>query len=59
MYELEEEQLHELARLFMDQFSFPNMSLEDFLMAYSEELTDDERNLGHFILSLFETYSRK
>jgi hypothetical protein len=49
-----EEKLHELAILFMNQFSFKRgMSLDEFLSEYSEELTDDERNLGHHILSMF------
>jgi hypothetical protein len=46
--------LHELARLFMDQFSFKrDMSLDEFLSEYREKLTDDERNLGYCILQLF------
>ena len=55
MKRISEEALHELARLFMDQFSFENMSLDDFLDKYRDELTDDERNLGNHILSLFDT----
>lgn len=48
-------QMHELAILFMNQFSFErDMSLDEFLSKYSEELTDDERNLGHHILQMFE-----
>lgn len=51
-----EEKLHELARLFMDQFSFKrDMSLDEFLHEHNERLTDDERNLGYHILSLFDT----
>lgn len=58
MYELEEEKLHELARLFMGQFNFTQMSLDEYLLTYSEQLTDDERNLGHFILSLFDNLKK-
>jgi hypothetical protein len=50
---MNEQQLHELARLFMDQFSYEECSLDEFLDTYNEELTDDERNLGYFILRLF------
>ena len=55
MYNLEEEKLHELARLFMDQFTFSESksSLDEYLIEYSEELTDDERNLGYHILNMF------
>jgi hypothetical protein len=54
MYNLEEEKLHELARLFMDQFSFRiALSLDEFLAEHNEELTDDERNLGYHILNMF------
>ena len=50
---MDENQLHELARLFMDQFPFEHMSLDEWLHEHSEDLTDDERNLGHYISSLF------
>lgn len=50
---MDENQLHELARLFMYQFAFNPMSLDEWLCEHSEDLTDDERNLGHYILSLF------
>lgn len=54
MYEINEDQLHELARLFMDQFNFSiALSLDGFLMEHRDELTDDERNLGFFILDMF------
>ena len=54
MKEVQEEMLHELARLFMDQFSLErDMSLDEFLQIHRDKLTDDERNLGHHILSLF------
>jgi len=51
---MNEEHLHELARLFMYQFSFELMSLDEWLAEHSEELTDDERNLGYYILGLFD-----
>jgi len=51
---VKEETLHELALLFMSQFSFGSgKSLDEFLSEHSEELTDDERNLGHHILQMF------
>jgi hypothetical protein len=53
MIHIDEDKLHELARLFMDQFSFPPASLDDWLIDNSEELTDDERNLGWYISDLF------
>ena len=56
-----ENQLHELAILFMSQFSMEQMSLDEYLIEHCEELTDDERNLGSFILGLFDqiTYTNK
>lgn len=51
---VKEETMHELALLFMKQFSFGlNLSLDEFLDEHSEDLTDDERNLGHHILQMF------
>lgn len=53
--EIKEEKLHELALLFMGQFSFGlKLSLDEFLAEHSEELTDDERNLGYHILQMFD-----
>lgn len=51
---MNEEKMHELARLFMDQFNFEALSLDEWLTIHSEDLTDDERNLGYYILNLFE-----
>ncbi len=51
---MEQEDLHELARLFMYQFNRKLMSLDEYLCQYNEELTDDERNLGYYILDLFD-----
>ena len=50
---MDEDKLHELARLFMYQFAFESMSLDEWLSVHSEDLTDDERNLGYYISSLF------
>jgi hypothetical protein len=52
---MDQDKLHELARLFMYQFSFNPLSLDEWLLEYGEELTDDERNLGYFILDLIDT----
>jgi hypothetical protein len=50
-----EEKLHELARMFMYQFpDLPMGSLDEFLMEYREELTDEQYELGTYILTLFE-----
>jgi|LauGreDrversion4_2_1035121.scaffolds.fasta_scaffold2026249_1 hypothetical protein len=48
-----EEKLHNIARLFMNQFCYTPASLDEWLYEHSEELTDDERNLGYAILELF------
>lgn len=54
---MEEEHIHQLARLFMDQFSqLKPYSLDEFLLEYDDKLTDDERNLGYYILTLFEKF---
>ena len=52
---MDQDKLHELARLFMYQFYFKPLSLDEWLLEYGEELTDDERNLGYFILDLIDT----
>ena len=50
-----EEKLHELARMFMYQFpDLGTLSLDEFLMEYREELTDEQYELGTYILTLFE-----
>jgi len=50
-----EEKLHELARMFMCQFpDLEETSLDEFLMEYREELTDEQYELGTYILTLFE-----
>ena len=49
-----EEKLHELARMFMYQFpDLETLSLDEFLMEYREELTDEQYELGTYILTLF------
>ena len=50
---ISEEKLHNIARLFMDQFCFASASLDEWLIENREELSDDERNLGYAILELF------
>ena len=50
-----EEKLHELARMFMYQFpDLEETSLDEFLIEYREELTDEQYELGSYILTLFE-----
>ena len=49
------EKLHELARMFMYQFpDLETLSLDEFLMEYREEFTDEQYDLGRYILNLFE-----
>ena len=49
-----ENDMHELARMFMDQFpTLDEMSLDEFLYEYNEELTDEQNELGHHILDMF------
>jgi hypothetical protein len=49
-----EEQLHELARMFMYQFpELTPLSLDEFLLEYQESLTQEQINLGYAILELF------
>jgi hypothetical protein len=50
---MKEDQLHELANLFMSQFVYEPCSLDDFLYDYKATLTEDELNLGNYILKLF------
>ena len=50
-----EDNLHELATLFMYQFhDLEESSLDEFLMEYREEMTDEQYALGTYILTLFE-----
>ena len=49
-----EDNTHELARLFMYQFpTLESMSLDEFLSEYSIVLTDEQKELGHHILEMF------
>jgi len=53
MKEIDEEKLHELARLFMYQLDLPMYSLDEFLLEHGDILTDEERALGYHILEMF------
>jgi hypothetical protein len=49
-----EVQLHQLAKLFVDQFvSLEPMSLDEFLIENEDILTDEEKSLGYAILAMF------
>ena len=49
-----ENDMHELARMFMYQFpTLDEMSLDEFLFEYHDELTDEQNELGHHILDMF------
>jgi len=49
-----ENDMHELARLFMDQFQLTDkLSLDEFLFVYHKELTHEQNELGHHILDMF------
>lgn len=52
---MDEAQIQQLALLFMGQYSHPVCHLSAWLEENKEELTDDERNLGFHILSLFHS----
>jgi hypothetical protein len=46
--------MHKLARLFMDQFpTLDEMSLDEFLFEYNTVLTDEQNELGHHLLDMF------
>jgi len=52
--EVSENGMHELARLFMAQFTqLEMMSLDDFLFEYHDQLTDEQNELGHHLLDMF------
>jgi hypothetical protein len=52
-----EDQYHELARLYMDQFKgLRPYSLDEFMLEYREDLTEEEEALGWHILELFNTF---
>jgi hypothetical protein len=49
-----EDNMHELARLFMYQFpTLEPMSLDEFLLEYNSVLTDEQNELGYHILEMF------
>lgn len=49
-----EDNMHELARLFMYQFpTLDEMSLDEFLLEYNSVLTDEQNELGYHILEMF------
>ena len=50
--EIDEDRLHNIARLFMYQFCYTIKSFDEWLEEHGEELSDDERNLGYAILEL-------
>lgn len=55
MQEAIERDLHEMARLFMQQFpTLEMMSLDEFLYEYDTVLTDEQKELGYAILNMFE-----
>ena len=52
---MNEDQLHELARMFMKQFPLLEpMSLDEFLSENGKALYSEQLNLGYYILSLFD-----
>jgi hypothetical protein len=54
---MNEDQFHELARLFMYQFTdLKPLSLDEFLMEYRDEMTDEQYQLGMHILELFNNF---
>ena len=51
---INEDQLHELARIFMNNFShLKPLSLDEFLLEYEEALTEDQLVIGYAILDMF------
>lgn len=53
MKEIDEEKLHELARLYMYQLNLPLHSLDEFLMEHENKLTEEQKWLGYHILEMF------
>jgi hypothetical protein len=57
MNTLNEDQTHELARMFMNNFlHLEPLSLDIFLLDYDELLTEDQKSIGYFILGLFDKF---
>jgi len=52
---INEDDLHDVALLFMCQFNFPILGLDEWYEENRENITDDERNLCVKILSLFNS----
>ena len=51
---MNEDQLHELARMFMNNFlHLEQLSLDEFLLEYEENLTETQIAIGNYILTLF------
>lgn len=51
---INEDQLHELAKLFIEQFPLLEpMSLDEFLVENSRAFYPEQLNLGNYILTLF------
>lgn len=49
-----EKDMHKLALLFMEQFpQLDEMSLDEFLYEYHILLTEEQNELGHHILDMF------
>ncbi len=54
---MNENQLHELARMFMKQFPLLEpMSLDEFLEENAHALYPEQYNLGLYIVNLFEQH---
>jgi hypothetical protein len=52
---MNEDQLHELARMFMNNFlHLGPLSLDEFLVEYKDNLTTDQIAIGNYILTLFD-----
>jgi hypothetical protein len=52
---MNEDHLHELARMFMYQFpTLEQLSLDDFLEKHAHALSAEQYNLGVYILELFD-----
>lgn len=51
---MNEDELHELARLFMYQFTdLEPLSLDEFLCKYDDKFTSEQFELGNYISNLF------
>ena len=50
---IDENKLHNLARVYMDKFCYTPASLDEWLCEHGNKLTPNERNLGYAILETF------